>query len=106
VQPLFCCPARLRLKRLRVVGGGQGLTQAADSYDNKAAHVELAKKMMKRDAATAPTMGDRVAFVIVKARRPRGAAGRGLRRDPMVAWLSDASVPSCGGEVHHGGACA
>jgi hypothetical protein len=87
-------------------GRGQGLTQAADSYDNKAAHVELAKKMMKRDAATAPTMGDRVAFVIVKARRPRGAAGRGLRRDPMVAWLSDASVPSCGGEVHHGGACA
>ncbi len=46
----------------------QGLTQAAESYESKAAHVELAKKMMKRDAATAPTVGDRVAYVIVKAR--------------------------------------
>ena len=30
--------------------------------------MELAEKMMKRDAATAPTVGDRVAYVIVKAR--------------------------------------
>ena len=47
---------------------GQGLTQTAESYKVKAAHVELAEKMMKRDAATAPTLGDRVAYVMIKAR--------------------------------------
>ena len=47
---------------------GQGLTQSAESYKVKAAHVELAEKMMKRDAATAPTLGDRVAYVMIKAR--------------------------------------
>ena len=46
----------------------QGLTQTAESYKVKAAHVELAEKMMKRDAATAPTLGDRVAYVMIKAR--------------------------------------
>lgn len=97
MQPLFCCPARLRLKRLRVVGGGQGLTQAADSYDNKAAHVELAKKMMKRDAATAPTMGDRVAFVIVKVRSRPGAGRERAAAGPIMAWPLDAPVPLCAG---------
>ena len=29
-------------------------------------HVELAKKMRKRDPATAPTIGDRVAYVHLK----------------------------------------
>ena len=47
---------------------GQGLTQSAESYKVKAAHVELAEKMLKRDAATAPTLGDRVAYVMIKAR--------------------------------------
>ena len=46
----------------------QGLSQATESYDNKVAHVELAKKMRKRDAATAPNMGDRVPYVIIKVR--------------------------------------
>lgn len=44
----------------------QGLTQDADEYDTKAAHVELAKKMKKRDPATAPAVGDRVPYVIIK----------------------------------------
>jgi len=44
----------------------QGLSQQTESYDNKVAHVELAKKMRKRDAATAPNMGDRVPYVIIK----------------------------------------
>lgn len=46
----------------------QGLSQQTESYDNKVAHVELAKKMRKRDPATAPNMGDRVPYVIIKAR--------------------------------------
>jgi DNA polymerase elongation subunit (family B) len=40
--------------------------QEAESYKATAAHVELSKKMAKRDLATAPAVGDRVAFVIIK----------------------------------------
>lgn len=39
-------------------------------YTAKQAHVELAERMKKRDAGSAPALGDRVAYVIVK-----GAAG-------------------------------
>ena len=47
----------------------QGLTKATEDYDKvKGAHVELAKKMFLRDPATAPTVGDRVPYVIIKAR--------------------------------------
>jgi DNA polymerase elongation subunit (family B) len=48
----------------------QGLTKAFDDYDAKGAHVELAKKMLKRDPATAPTIGDRVPYVIIKVSVP------------------------------------
>ncbi|KAF2102393.1 catalytic subunit DNA polymeras-like protein delta [Rhizodiscina lignyota] len=36
------------------------------NYDGKQAHVELAERMKKRDAGSAPALGDRVAYVIVK----------------------------------------
>jgi DNA polymerase delta subunit 1 len=39
-----------------------------DDYSAKQAHVELANRMRKRDAGSAPTLGDRVAYVIVKGR--------------------------------------
>jgi DNA polymerase delta subunit 1 len=35
-------------------------------YDGKQAHDELAKRMRKRDAGSAPSLGDRVAYVITK----------------------------------------
>lgn len=35
-------------------------------YDGKQAHVELAKRMKQRDPGSAPTLGDRVAYVIIK----------------------------------------
>lgn len=35
-------------------------------YAGKQAHVELAERMRKRDAGSAPSLGDRVAYVIVK----------------------------------------
>ena len=44
----------------------QGLAQDADKYKSAAAHVELSKKMYKRDPATAPVVGDRVPYVIIK----------------------------------------
>ena len=49
----------------------QGLTKDDAGYAVKMGHVELAKKMRKRDPATAPTMGERVAYVHIKvAPRP------------------------------------
>lgn len=36
-------------------------------YSAKQAHVELAERMKKRDAGSAPTLGDRVAYVIIKS---------------------------------------
>lgn len=41
-----------------------------EDYDSKQPHSELAKRMMARDLGSAPAMGDRVAYVMV-----RGAAG-------------------------------
>ena len=45
----------------------KGLTQEAEQYGNKAAHVELAQRMKLRDPATAPVVGDRVPYVMIKA---------------------------------------
>jgi DNA polymerase delta subunit 1 len=39
---------------------------AKADYAAKQAHVELAKRMKKRDAGSAPALGDRVAYVIIK----------------------------------------
>lgn len=44
----------------------KGLTKTAEKYENKSAHSELAERMRKRDAATAPNVGDRVPYVIIK----------------------------------------
>ena len=43
---------------------------AKETYTATQAHVELANRMKKRDAGSAPALGDRVAYVIIK-----GAAG-------------------------------
>jgi DNA polymerase delta subunit 1 len=44
----------------------KALTKRDDDYTAKQAHVELAERMKKRDAGSAPGLGDRVAYVIVK----------------------------------------
>mmetsp|Transcript_69065 Transcript_69065/g.218444 ORF Transcript_69065/g.218444 Transcript_69065/m.218444 type:complete len:1084 (+) Transcript_69065:53-3304(+) len=61
----------------------KGLTQEAEAYDNKQAHAELAKKMRVRDPATAPSVGDRVPYVIVKG--PKGAKAFEKAEDPIYA---------------------
>ncbi|KAF2838273.1 DNA polymerase delta subunit 1 [Patellaria atrata CBS 101060] len=48
----------------------KALTKAEADYAAKQAHVELADRMRKRDPGSAPNLGDRVAYVIVK-----GASG-------------------------------
>lgn len=51
------------------------------SYNSNLAHVKLAEKMRHRDAASAPTVGDRVAYVMVKAMK--GSKGYEKSEDPI-----------------------
>lgn len=43
------------------------LTKIEESYAAKQAHVELSKKMAKRDPGNAPKLGDRIPYVIISA---------------------------------------
>lgn len=58
-------------------------------YMNKQAHVELAARMTKRDAGSAPTLGDRVAYVIIK-----GAAGaKNFERSEDPIFVLENNLP-------------
>lgn len=59
-----------------------------DSYTAKQAHVELADRMRKRDAGSAPTLGDRVAYVIVKG---TGAKNYEKSEDPI--YVLENNIP-------------
>lgn len=52
-----------------------------ETYDGKQAHVELAKRMKDRDSGSAPALGDRVAYVIVKG--AGGAKNYEKSEDPI-----------------------
>ena len=67
----------------------KSLSQDVDDYDTNAAHVELAKKMRARDAATAPVVGDRIPFVIIKA--TKGA--KAFEKAPPPAAPAPHSAP-------------
>ncbi|KAJ9122530.1 DNA-directed DNA polymerase delta [Naganishia vaughanmartiniae] len=54
---------------------------AKADYAAKQAHVELAERMRKRDAGSAPSLGDRVAYVIIKGMK--GAAAYEKSEDPL-----------------------
>ncbi|KAF8477172.1 DNA polymerase subunit delta large [Kalaharituber pfeilii] len=58
-------------------------------YTAKQAHTELAERMRKRDAGSAPTLGDRVAYVIVKG--AGGAKNYEKSEDPI--YVLENSVP-------------
>ncbi|CAE6482066.1 unnamed protein product [Rhizoctonia solani] len=62
---------------------------AKADYAAKQAHVELAERMRKRDAGSAPALGDRVAYVIVKA--AKGAAAYEKSEDPL--YVLENSIP-------------
>ncbi|CAL8467309.1 g6846 [Coccomyxa elongata] len=61
----------------------KALSRADTAYAAKQGHVELAKKMRKRDPATAPTVGDRVAYVHIKA--AKGVKAYDKAEDPIYA---------------------
>ncbi|KAM7256627.1 hypothetical protein ACFE04_012368 [Oxalis oulophora] len=72
----------------------KGLTKTGDDYEVKAAHVELAERMRKhlceqRDPATAPNVGDRVPYVIVKS--AKGAKAYEKSEDPI--YVLENSIP-------------
>eukprot|EP00466_Bigelowiella_natans_P004557 jgi/Bigna1/55650/estExt_Genewise1Plus.C_660113 len=59
-------------------------------YAGKQAHVELAKKMSKRDAASAPKLGDRVAYVITQG--CKGAKNFEKAEDPIYVLEHNLSI--------------
>ncbi|OEU20464.1 DNA polymerase delta catalytic subunit [Fragilariopsis cylindrus CCMP1102] len=58
-----------------------GLGGKKEDYKMKQAHVELAARMQKRDAGTAPQMGDRVPYVIITGAKGAKTYERG--EDPI-----------------------
>ncbi|KDN38570.1 hypothetical protein K437DRAFT_259358 [Tilletiaria anomala UBC 951] len=62
---------------------------AKADYAAKQAHVELAERMRKRDAGSAPALGDRVAYVIVKG--GKGAAAYERSEDPL--YVLEHNIP-------------
>lgn len=51
------------LEKLTIV---KGITKSIDAYDGVQPHVELAKRIMKRDPSRGSLVGERIGFVIVK----------------------------------------
>ncbi|KDR67983.1 hypothetical protein GALMADRAFT_257532 [Galerina marginata CBS 339.88] len=58
-------------------------------YVGKQAHVELAERMKQRDAGSAPAVGDRVAYVIIKG--IKGAAAYEKSEDPL--YVLENNIP-------------
>ncbi len=50
------------LEKLTII---KSITKSLDSYDGVLPHIELAKKLAKREPSNAPKVGDRIGFVIV-----------------------------------------
>lgn len=65
------------------------LTKTEKEYAGKQAHVELANKMKKRDAGTAPKLGDRVPYVITAA--AKGTPAFQKAEDPI--YVLENNIP-------------
>jgi len=65
------------------------LTRTDKDYSAKQAHVELANKMRKRDAGSAPKLGDRVPYVIVAG--AKGTPAYQKAEDPI--YVLENSIP-------------
>ena len=62
-------------------GGKDKKDQKNNVYNANLPHVKLAEKMKKRDAANAPTVGDRVAYVMVQG--AKGSKAYEKSEDPV-----------------------
>jgi len=77
----------------------KALTQEPEAYDNSAPHVELAKKMRKRDPATGPQVGDRIAYVIIKG--PKNARAFEKAEDPVHVLENNLPIDAVHYLEHH-----
>lgn len=68
----------------------KGYTKPEEQYKGKQIHIELAKRMAKRDPGTAPHVGDRIPFVITK--RGKGAKRHEETEDPLYALKNDVPI--------------
>ncbi|CAH8567170.1 unnamed protein product [Heterobilharzia americana] len=66
------------------------LTKTDEEYTGKQAHVELATKMRKRDAGSAPNLGDRVPYVIT-AVGGKNTAAYAKAEDPL--YVLEHNIP-------------
>ncbi|XP_018024640.2 DNA polymerase delta catalytic subunit-like [Hyalella azteca] len=67
------------------------LTKTEKDYAAKQAHVELASKMKKRDAGSAPKLGDRVPYVIIAVANAKKIPAYKKAEDPM--YVLENSLP-------------
>eukprot|EP01138_Halocafeteria_seosinensis_P001695 gb/GECG01001738.1/.p1 GENE.gb/GECG01001738.1/~~gb/GECG01001738.1/.p1 ORF type:complete len:1129 (+),score=127.59 gb/GECG01001738.1/:1-3387(+) len=74
---------------LLVITKALGKSGDSSGYAAKQAHVELAERMRKRDPGSAPVVGDRVPYVIVKAEK--GAPAYMKSEDPI--YVLDHNIP-------------
>lgn len=65
------------------------LTKTDEEYKGKQAHVELAHRIKKRDPGSAPSLGDRVPFVIIAA--AKGTAAYMKSEDPI--YVLENNIP-------------
>lgn len=67
----------------------KAFSKSEDQYAGVQAHVELVKRMRQRDPASAPTIGDRVAYVLIKA--VKGARAYERSEDPI--YVLENNIP-------------
>jgi DNA polymerase delta subunit 1 len=65
------------------------LSKSGDDYTAKQPHAELAERMRKRDAGSAPALGDRVAYVIIRG--AKGARAWEKAEDPI--YVLENNIP-------------
>jgi len=70
--------------------GKENPKQSSNVYKSKSAHVELAQKMQNREGGSAPTVGDRIAYVMVKG--ARGSRNYENSEDPIYVLENDLPI--------------
>jgi DNA polymerase delta subunit 1 len=64
----------------------------ADAYKNPQAHIALAQRMAKRNPATAPKVGDRIPYVIVRGEKKAKMCDKA--EDPLYVLENDVPIDS------------
>lgn len=67
----------------------KAFTKLESEYTNKQAHIALVERMRRRDPASAPAVGDRVTYVIIKA--AKGAKAFECSEDPI--YVLENNIP-------------